>query len=76
MKTSTLSHAMCLLAQSRSADFHCNMLSMAQFDEEGDPKQTARTIIQILDNFRYKRVFQSSKTTMTEQYHVLQNNVE
>ena len=67
---------MCLLAQSRSADFHCNMLSMAQFDEEGDPKQTARTIIQILDNFRYKRVFQSSKTTMTEQYHVLQNNVE
>ena len=61
MKTSTLSHAEGLLAQSRSADFHHNMLSMAQFDEEGDPKQTAQTIIQILDNSRYKRVFQSSK---------------
>ena len=50
-----------LLAQSHSADFHRNMLSMAQFDEEGDPKQTARAFIQILDNSRYKRMFQSSE---------------
>ena len=65
-----------LLAQSRSADFHRNRLSMAQFDKEGDPKQTARTFIQILDNSRYKECSSLQKTTMTEQYHVLQNNVE